>query len=79
MPTKFDLAVMLAALTAGALFIEASRRTEIMPPVVIAPADRCADSDMRYAASRLMFLDGGFVSGLNRRQIAERLAPDCAR
>jgi hypothetical protein len=76
-----DIPLIAAVLGAGALFVEASQRTALEAPAAVAaaPATPCPDMDLHDAMNRLMFLDGGFVSGINRRE-ADRIAlpPGCA-
>ena len=73
MAGKFDLIFAGLALVARLLWIESGHRTELALPAVIKVADRCASADLSYAAGRLMFFDGGFVSG-DRRRFVDRSA-----
>ena len=80
MVSKLDLILVTAALAAGMLFIETGHRTELVPPAAAAEVDRCASADLRYAVNRLMFFDGGYVSGMRLRQFAaDALPPGCPR
>jgi hypothetical protein len=87
MPTKIDLAVIATLLAGGLVFIETSHRVDLgvglASPAVAEPApepDACASADMRYAVNRLMFFEGGYVSGMRVRQLAaDALPPGCSR
>ncbi len=81
MVSKLDLILVTAALAAGMLFIETGHRTELVPPAAAAEVDRCASADLRYAAGRLAFFEGGFAAGMDRRRFVERLSypPECGR
>jgi hypothetical protein len=81
MVSKLDLILVAAALAAGLLVVESGHRTELVPPAAAAEVDRCASADLRYAAGRLAFFEGGFVAGVDRRRLAERFSypPECGR
>jgi hypothetical protein len=82
MATKLDLAVVGAVLASGLLLVETSHRTDLeMPEPAAAAPDVCAEADRGYAISRMMFFDGGFVAGTDRRRMAARFAvpPECAK
>jgi hypothetical protein len=82
MATKLDLAIVAASLAAGLLLVETSHRTDLeMPKPAAAAPDVCAEADRGYAISRMMFFDGGFAAGTDRRRMTTRFAvpPECAR
>jgi hypothetical protein len=83
MPTKIDLAVIAILLAGGLVVIETGHRIDLASPATAEPApepDACASADLRYAVNRLMFFDGGYVSGTRLRQLAaDALPPGCPR
>jgi hypothetical protein len=83
MPIKFDHVVIAVLVAGGLVAIEAGHRVDLAPPAIAAPAseaDACGSADLRYAANRLMFFDGGYVSGMRLRPPAtEAMPPGCAR
>ena len=84
MPTKIDLAVIAILLAGGLVVIETGHRVDLASPAVGGAGgpdpDVCASADLRYAVNRLMFFDGGYVSGMRLRQLAaDALPPGCPR
>ena len=81
MPTKIDLAVIAILLAGGLVVIETGHRVDLASPAAAEPEpDVCASADLRYAVNRLMFFDGGYVSGMRLRQLAtDALPPGCPR
>ena len=86
MPTKLDFAVISVLLAGGLVFLEANHRVDIAldlaSPAAAEPApgaDACASADLRYAVNRLMFFDGGYVSGMRLRQLGAEAPPGCLR
>jgi hypothetical protein len=83
MPTKLDLAVIAILLAGGLMVLETSHRIDLASPAAAEPVsepDACASADLRYAVSRLMFFEGGYVSGTRPRQLAaDALPPGCPR
>ena len=68
--------------SAGLLLVETSHRTDLeMPKPAAAAPDVCAEADRGYAISRMMFFDGGFAAGTDRRRMTTRFAvpPECAK
>ncbi len=78
--SKLDLAVILAVVAGGALWLEHRHRIVIEPPastelIAPAPAAACPDSDnVPYSASCLVFLGSGYMSGMNWRANAAESA-----
>ena len=83
MPTKLDLVVIATLLGGGLVFLETSHRVDLASPAATRPVpepDACAGADLRYAVNRLMFFEGGYVSGMRLRQpAADALPPGCSR
>ena len=83
MSIKLDLP-LIAAIVAFFLLFETSHQTAVEAQSSVASttvASPCADYDARYTANRLIFISGGYVSGIDRRQIdtdRAALPPDCA-
>ena len=79
-PGDTVIAILLAG---GLVVIETGHRIDLASPAVAEPApepDVCASADLRYAVNRLMFFDGGYVSGTRLRQLAaDALPPGCPR
>jgi len=70
MPSKLDLVLIAASIAAVVGFIERAHSIVIDPPDAIElaalPAPACSD-DERYGASRMVFLEEGFLSGVRPR------------
>ena len=86
MPTKIDLAVIAILLAGGLVVIETGHRVDLASPAAAEPAPEppgfvpVPGTDLRYAVNRLMFFDGGYVSGMRLRQLAaDALPPGCPR
>ena len=71
MVSKFDLAVIVAAVAGGALWIEQRHHVVIDAPAssqlaARAPAAACPDNDnVPYSAGCIVFLGSGYLSGMN--------------
>jgi hypothetical protein len=81
MAAKFDLVMIGAVLAGGLLLVETSHRTDVEMPKRAPVPDVCAEADRGYAISRMMFFDGGFIAGIDRRRMASRFTvpPECGR
>jgi hypothetical protein len=69
MPTKLDLLLIVACLVTMVCWMERSHSVVIdgaFWPVVAAQPACLGSQSRRYAANRMLFLDGGFVSGVRR-------------
>jgi len=79
--SKFDLAVIVAAIAGGALWIEQRHHVVIDAPAraelaSIAPARACPDNDNApYSAGCIVFLGSGYLSGMNWQAKAAESAP----
>jgi len=88
--SKFDLAVIVAAVAGGALWIEQRHHIVIDAPARAelassAPAAACPDNDnVPYSAGCIVFLGSGYLSGMNwqanaakaSQPIGRRVCPD---
>ncbi len=79
MLSKFDLAVIIAAIAGGAFWLEYCHRTVIEAPTLaelVTAAPACPDNDnVPYSESCLAFLDGGSTSAFHwQRSAAARPA-----
>jgi len=79
MPTKLDLVLIALLLAVALVLLENSHRVLIAPASAepTASSNPCAAADLRYAANRLTFLTGGYISGVRPRQLAADAA--CVR
>jgi hypothetical protein len=80
MVSKLDLALTLAVVASGVIFIERAHRIVIEPPApaaAAAPAPACPDNDtVPYSASCLAFLGHGYALHMNwQANAAEGAAP----
>ena len=79
--SKFDLAVIVAAVAGGALWIEHRHRVVIDAPASAelaahAPAAACPDNDnVPYSAGCIVFLGSSYLSGMNWQANAAESAP----
>ena len=79
--SKFDLAVIVAAVAGGALWIEHRHHVVIDAPAPpnwprVAPAAACPDNDnVPYSAGCIVFLGSGYLSGMNWQANAAESAP----
>jgi hypothetical protein len=79
--SKFDLAVIVAAIAGGAIWIEQRHHVVIDAPAraelaSIAPAAACPDNDnVPYSAGCIVFLGSGYLSGMNWQANAAEGAP----
>jgi len=79
--SKFDLAVIVAAIAGGAIWIEQRHHVVIDAPAraelaSIAPAAACPDNDNApYSAGCIVFLGSGYLSGMNWQANAAEGAP----
>jgi hypothetical protein len=80
--SKFDLAVIVAAVAGGALWIEHRHRVVIDAPASAqlaaqAPAAACPDNDnVPYSAGCIVFLGSNYLSGMNwQANAAENVPP----
>ena len=79
MVSKFDLAVIVAAIAGGALWIEQRHHVVIDAPAraeLAAPAAACPDNDnVPYSAGCIVFLGSGYLSCMNWQAKAAESAP----
>jgi hypothetical protein len=79
--SKFDLAVIVAAIAGGALWIEHRHHVVIDAPASVelaarAPAAACPDNDnVPYSAGCIVFLGSGYLSGMNWQANAAESVP----
>ena len=77
--SKFDLAVIVAAVAGGALWIEHRHHVVIDAPASVelaAPAAACPDNDnVPYSAGCIVFLGSSYLSGMNWQANAAEHAP----
>jgi hypothetical protein len=79
--SKFDLAVIVAAVAGGALWIEHRHHVVIDAPASAeltphAPAAACPDNDnVPYSAGCIVFLGSSYLSGMNWQANAAGRAP----
>jgi hypothetical protein len=79
--SKFDLAVIVAAVAGGALWIEHRHHVVIDAPASTelaswAPAAACPDNDnVPYSAGCIVFLGSSYLSGMNWQANAAERAP----
>jgi hypothetical protein len=79
--SKVDLAVIAAAVAAGALWIEHRHHVVIDAPAraelaSVAPAAACPDNDnVPYSAGCIVFLGSGYLSGMNWQANAAESVP----
>jgi hypothetical protein len=82
--SKFDLAVIVAAVADGALWIEHRHHVVIDAPssaelAARAPAAACPDNDnVPYSAGCIVFLGSSYLSGMNWQANAAERAPGTA-
>ena len=85
MVSKLDLAVTIAAIVGGALWIEQRHHIVIDAPSraeidTRAPAAACPDNDdVPYSAGCIVFLGSSYLSGMNWQANAAESAPRPAR
>jgi hypothetical protein len=79
--SQFDLAVIVAAVAGGALWIEHRHHVVIDAPASAelaahAPATACPDNDnVPYSAGCIVFLGSSYLSGMNWQANAAESAP----
>jgi len=70
MLTKLDIALIAVLVAAALVFLENSHRVALIAPASAGPAvasNPCAAANLRYATNLMVFLTGGYISGMRPR------------